>query len=101
MRIVVVYHVAVSLETAIVIKAALRAGEKTFERSCPIALVWRAICLKVIDSYFGGSMHIPTGLGKQWWNVAGGTTRLAGEKDFPSERGFRIKVRARGFRGRN
>src|ERR1700680_2771657 len=63
--VIVVHHIAQSLEAAIVIEPALLVRKKPRERRRAIALIGRPASLEVIHADFRGRVSIPTRLGIQ------------------------------------
>src|SRR5213082_1754188 len=67
-------------EAAVVIKTAFEMREEVANRRSAIALIQRAVGLKIVDADFRGSMQIPAGIGPEWLDVAIVALRFATEE---------------------
>ena len=62
--VVVLNDIVKRCETPVVVEASLRVRPESFQRSRAVALVGRAIRLKIVDSDLSRRVKIPSGLGK-------------------------------------
>src|SRR6185503_3508716 len=77
--VVVLDHVAECWETSVVIEAAFLVCPESFERSCSVTFVGRALGLKVVDSDLFRRVHVPARLGVDRWHVTDRAFRLTFE----------------------
>src|SRR4029450_9156433 len=85
--IVVIDHVAVGREAAVVVEASLLLCEEALERRRSVELlVRRTAGLEVVDADLLGRVHVPPRLGEERGDVAGGGPVLAFETGVPGAR---------------
>ena len=93
-------HVQQGGKPAVMVKTPFLMGPQAVQRGCPVPLIGRAMGLKIIDADLVGRVQIPTRLGPDGLDVAGGAPRLAAEEGLATGRRLRIEAprRRRGRR---
>src|SRR6476660_549979 len=72
-----IYNIQQGGKAAVVIEAALGMCPQAVERSSAIAVVRRAVGLKIVNADIRGEMHVPSRLGHQRLDMAASTLTFA------------------------
>src|SRR4029453_3241392 len=70
-------------ETTVMEEATFLMRPETLQRRCTIVLIRRTFSLEIVDTYFSGSVHVPTRFGEQRGHMANSALGLSVEYRFP------------------
>src|SRR5215204_6898863 len=90
-----------SRKTTVVEKTAFLMRPQAPKRRCPVTLVGRTFCLKIVNANLRGRMHIPTRLGEKRLDMTEVAARLSAEQFIAALGCFSIETALRRLWRRN